>query len=154
MILTERTICELYARIRNLEQCPDAFCELLHPQVQWATKWWIGRGIVEIEFELSNIWSSLSKGLSHVTLVTGHETDDGGYADCTALVPLREPDKHDLRTYFKTDGQRITHISTDLVWIDRTWPYPERAKHKLAELILQGVPIAAAWKLEERKKLV
>ena len=154
MSLTERAICELYARVGNLEQSPDVFYELLHPQVKWVTKWWIGRGSVEIELELNNIWSSDKKGLSDVTLVTGHETDGGEYADCTALVPLREPDKHDLRTYFETDGQRITRIFTDFLWLDRTWPYPERAKHKLAELILQGVPIAASWKEEERKKLV
>lgn len=142
MTLTTRQICELYARVRNLEQSPDAFFDLLHPWAQWVTKWWTGGSAPGIEASLREILDREQSGLSHIELVSGFSHEEGRHVDCTVAIPIADPDKHDTRTMFQTDGARITRISTYAVWMDTAWPHPHRVKNKLAELMVRDIPIA------------
>lgn len=138
MHLTPGEICERYARLKNWEEeSLDAFIALLHPEVKWITKWCNVDGKPQVKLVLREAKHArrTSQGLRSVALVSGHPTDDGGHADCVVSVPIQVPDKHDTRTYFKTDGQFITSIFTYSEWMDRTWPYPERVKSKLAEAL-------------------
>ncbi|MEQ8799974.1 MAG: hypothetical protein RJQ08_15655 [Salinisphaeraceae bacterium] len=144
MALTTAEICQRYARLANWDaESVDAFVELLHPEVEWLTKRrrFCGKRRVELLLRQVRYARWRTQGLHYIALVSGHSTDDGGHADCVVTVPIREPDKHDSRTYFATDGRFIIHILTYDEWMDRTWPYPERLKRKLAELHGKCIPI-------------
>lgn len=143
MNLTPKKLCELYARISNLEEPPDELCDLIHIEAEWVTKWWTKRYSDIQDALLSTTLSSLRSGLRHVKLVSGHRSDDGSYAHCTVSVPLSTPDKHDSRTYFQTDGRWVTHIFSYAEWMNRTWPHPLRVEDKINELLSKDIPINA-----------
>lgn len=144
MAPTTAEICQRYARLANWEaESLEAFVELLHPEVEWITKRrrFCGRRRVELRLRQARHARRRTQGLHYVALVSGHPTDAGGHADCVVTVPIRQPDKHDSRTYFAIDGGFIIHMLTYDEWMDRTWPYPERLRRKLTDLSGKGVPI-------------
>lgn len=157
MALTTPEICERYARLINWEaESVDAFVALLHPEVEWVTKRrrFSGKRRVELLLRQARHARRRTQGLHYVALVSGHPRDDGSHTDCVVTVPIRQPDKHDSRTYFATDGWFIIHMFTYHEWMDRAWPYPERLKRKLAELHSKGIPINPVHLRPQPQKMV
>lgn len=144
MALTTREICDRYARMRNLEEDPAALCELLHPEAVWVTK--IGtRSSGATRERWWTAWHARRRaGLRSIELPSGHRDDAGERVECTASIPIGNLDKHDLRTYFHTDGTRITMIFSYVEWLDRTWPHPARAAEKITELRARGIEVRPA----------